>query len=61
MLACITVNWAFGNLCLKPVSQKLRKTAFVLTVIADLGLLVFYKYTDFVVINLNRLLPVDIP
>jgi D-alanyl-lipoteichoic acid acyltransferase DltB (MBOAT superfamily) len=61
MLACIAVNWAFGNLCLKQVGEKQRKTAFILTLIADLGLLAFYKYTDFIVINLNRLLPFDIP
>jgi D-alanyl-lipoteichoic acid acyltransferase DltB (MBOAT superfamily) len=70
MLACIWINWAFGYLCLYLNGQtvifgmqvdKIRKLAFLLTVTADLGLLALFKYTKFLLTNLNRLLPTDIP
>jgi alginate O-acetyltransferase complex protein AlgI len=38
----------------------IRKTAFVLTVAADLGLLAVIKYAAFGITNLNRLLPLDL-
>lgn len=69
MLACIVINWAFGYLCLYTDRQattwgissvKLRKLAFVLTIVADFGLLAYYKYANFLVVNINRILPIEI-
>jgi alginate O-acetyltransferase complex protein AlgI len=69
MLACILINWGFGFLCIIFEEQtvicgietgKLRKLAFLLTITADLGLLAYYKYASFVVLNINRLLPLEI-
>ncbi len=72
MLLCIGINWSYGYLCLTLDSQadrqtafggmnpaKLRKAAFVMTIIMDLGLLAFYKYTAFAISNMNRLLSAD--
>jgi len=64
MLVCILINWGFGCFCLYSDGQtavfgietkKLRKLAFLLTVAADLGLLAYYKYASFAVLNINRL------
>lgn len=68
MLACIGVNWAFGYLCIYIDGQayawginstKLRKLSFLLTIISDLGLLAYYKYVAFIVVNINRLSPIE--
>ncbi|MCL2019258.1 MAG: MBOAT family protein [Oscillospiraceae bacterium] len=69
MLACIIVNWWFGVICAATdrneticgmKSVKFRKLAFSLTVIADLGLLAYYKYAAFVIANINRVLPFEL-
>jgi len=70
MLACIFINWGFGYLCIKArrdgskpgnTAEKLIKPALILTVAADLGLLVVFKYATFFTTNINRVLPMDIP
>ena len=70
MLALIVINWGFGYLCLivrgdetRPGkgSQRLIKPALILTLIANVGLLVVFKYADFITINANQILPFEIP
>ena len=70
MIACIFVNWCFGYLCLRVRGDStkpgngavwLLKPAMILTVAADLGLLLVFKYASFITVNLNYLLPVPLP
>ena len=73
MLACIVFNWGFGYLCLRArgdggdgskfgkAAEKLLKPALILTIAADLGLLIVFKYATFITTNINNMLPVDIP
>jgi len=70
MLALILLNWGFGYLCIhvrgdgtKPGSgsEGLLKAAMIFTVAADLGLLAVFKYAAFFTVNINRLLPVELP
>jgi len=42
-------------------ANNLLRIAMVLTVAADLGLLIVFKYATFFTININRLLPFDMP
>jgi len=69
MLACIAVNWGFGYLCLKVRgdgsypgngNESILKLVMILTVAADLGLLLVFKYAAFFTVNINRLLPIDL-
>jgi len=71
MIACIFVNWGFGYLCIrargdgtKPGNAsliKLLKPVMILTVAADLGLLLIFKYAAFFTENINYLLPAPLP
>jgi len=70
MLACIFVNWVFGHLCIKVRGdgsnpgngkEKLLKPAMILTVAADLGLLLVFKYAAFFTFNINQLFRIDLP
>ena len=65
MIACIFVNWCFGRLCLfvrgdgtrpEKNAKWLLKAAMIITVAADLGLLVVFKYAGFITGNINRFL-----
>ena len=51
MMFSIAVNYFFGLLMEKKSGKK--KLWLVISVIVDLGLLCFFKYTDFVIENLN--------
>ena len=70
MLALIVLNWGFGYLCIivrgdgtKPkwAQTSVLKPALIITLVANLGLLVVFKYADFIAINANRFLPIDMP
>lgn len=57
MIAAAAVNWGFGLLI-----EKRRKRVFlVLALVLDLGCLAVFKYTGFVVENLNALFGASIP
>ena len=57
MLASITINYIFGLLIERSQAQgKTGKAALVAGVFANLALLGFFKYANFVVANLNALL-----
>ena len=54
MIFSILVNYAFGRLMDKYRENKKRlKLMLVLSVVIDLGLLSVFKYTDFIITNLN--------
>ena len=56
MLASIAANWLFGMLCVRKGVRKSGRGWLALSVVFNLGLLVGYKYTGFIVENLNALL-----
>ena len=53
LLVSIIVNYLFGLLVDKMDGKSSRKTIFIVAVIFNLGLLVFFKYTHFILENLN--------
>lgn len=61
MMFSIAVNYGFGLLLDKyRENRRLSKLLLTLSVIVDIGLLCVFKYTDFVITNLNRALNADI-
>lgn len=62
MVASISINWLFGILieCCLPRSIP-RKLCLVADLIANLGLLFFFKYEGFLAANLNAALGTSIP
>ncbi|MCQ2420468.1 MAG: MBOAT family protein [Clostridia bacterium] len=57
MIAMALVNWCFGML----LGRKRRRLLLVLAVIFDLGCLAVFKYTGFLVENLNAVCRLNIP
>ncbi len=55
LLASITLNWAFGMLIAKFDAHK--KLFLVLDIIANLGLLGYYKYTNFFFDTVRKVIP----
>lgn len=54
MIFSIIINYVFGLLMDKHrANEKRLKLLLVLSVVIDLGLLSFFKYTDFIITNLN--------
>lgn len=53
LLLSITVNYGFGLLIDKTDGKTYKKTIFILAVAFNLGLLVYFKYTHFILDNLN--------
>lgn len=63
MMASIVVNYLLG-LCVHFTLEKktfIRRIFLILTVLANLGLLFYYKYFDFAVSNLNQLFHISLP
>ncbi len=63
MMTSIVVNYLLG-LAIHFTSEKkliVRRLLLVFTVLANLGLLFYYKYFDFTVVNLNRVFHLSIP
>lgn len=63
MMASIVVNYALGIVIDLTKDQKLfiRRLVLIITVVANLGLLFYYKYFDFTISNLNKLFHLSIP
>lgn len=61
MIFSILVNYGFGFLLIKNLSHKTRKILIYLGIIFNLALLGFYKYTDFLIGNINYFLHDSIP
>lgn len=56
MLFSITINYLLALFVASKHSQKQRKIFFILAILINLGLLIFFKYANFFVNNLNILL-----
>ena len=56
MLVSIIVNYILGRV----IGKNHNRLLFVLGIIFNVGLLFFYKYSDFLIINLNRLFNLNI-
>ncbi len=62
ILASIAVNYALGRVLFAAAGHRnLQKTALLLGIVFNLGLLGYYKYADFFITNLNALFRTDIP
>lgn len=61
MIFSITINYMFGLLVDKSTRPVLQKTVLILSVIANLGILIIFKYSSFIIINLNTLLSTNLP
>lgn len=60
MMFSILTNYIFGRLMYKNRENRRRlKLMLVLSVVIDLGLLGFFKYTDFIITNLNAAFSTD--
>ena len=61
MMFSIAINYAFGLLLDRNRKNvRLSKALLALSVVIDIGLLCVFKYTDFVITNLNRAFNADI-
>ena len=57
-LLSVIINYISGLLLIR--CDEWRKTVFVITVILDLGMLAVFKYTDFVISNINSIFSASI-
>ncbi|MDD5923943.1 MAG: MBOAT family protein [Clostridia bacterium] len=57
----ILLGWVFGLLIEKANKTKLRKVFLCFSVLVNLGLLVYFKYTDFFIMNFNKVFGLSIP
>lgn len=56
MIISMTINWAGGVLISKYEQVGLRRTILTLVLVADLGILCFFKYEGFLAENINALI-----
>ena len=61
LIGSILVNFLFGLLIDKWRGTKLAKLPVAMALVFSLGLLCLFKYSGFIVENLNAVLPVDLP
>ena len=59
ILLSIVGNYLFTRLMVRTGSDKLRRAEMVLAVILNLGVLFYYKYFDFFLTNVNRIVGTD--
>ncbi|MCP4348029.1 MAG: MBOAT family protein [Desulfobacterales bacterium] len=57
MLVSISMNYFFGLLINKQRTENIRKFVLLLAVAANLSLIGYFKYADFIIENLNAILP----
>lgn len=61
IVASILVNYFFGKLIAKQETSFKRKFLFVFNIILNLGLLCYFKYTDFLISTINTVADTGIP
>ena len=61
LLGSVTVNYFCGLLIEQYRDTKYSKVGVIISLVVSLGALAIFKYTDFIVENLNSVLPFDIP
>ena len=59
MLLTIIINY-WGAVAIASI-QKFRKLCLIVTIIVDLSFLIYFKYFNFLIDNLNRIVFVDVP
>lgn len=60
MLFSVILNYCAGLLLQKTAGQKRGKFVLVVSILLNLAALVFFKYTDFFILNINKLFSLDI-
>ena len=55
LLLSILINYIGGLVIGKSESKSIKKISLILTIIVDVGLLFYFKYTDFFISNINNL------
>jgi alginate O-acetyltransferase complex protein AlgI len=60
MLFSVILNYCAGLLLQKTAGQKRGKFVLVVSILLNLAALVFFKYADFFIININKLFSLDI-
>ena len=55
LLLSILINYIGGLVIGKSESKSIKKISLILTIIIDVGLLFYFKYTDFFISNINSL------
>ena len=55
LLLSIIINYIGGLVIGKSESKSIKKISLILTIIIDVGLLFYFKYTDFFISNINSL------
>ncbi len=61
VIASIVFNFLFGKLIDHQEKQSHRKAYFIVSVLVNLGLLAYFKYTDFIINSVNAVANTDIP
>lgn len=61
MLLSILINYSFGIIIIRNMDKKVKKAALVLSIILNLGLLGYFKYSDFVIDTANQCFGSAIP
>jgi alginate O-acetyltransferase complex protein AlgI len=62
IIGSILFNYAFGGLLATGEhGTRLKKTTLVVAIAGNLGLLAYFKYTDFFIANINRLPGLNVP
>ena len=61
MILAIVMGYVFGLLIAKSRSQKQRKVFLVLAVAGSLGMLGYFKYSDFFIANFNAVTGLNVP
>ena len=59
ILVSIVINYGFTRLMEKTQQQNLRKLEMILAVLLNIGVLFYFKYFDFFLMNMNRLFRTD--
>lgn len=56
LLLSILINYIIAILMNKAKTIKKRKLAFIISILFNIGILVFFKYSNFIILNINKLL-----
>ncbi len=55
LIICILINYLIGILINKCKSSKLKKVLFAFGILANIGILIYFKYYNFFALNINNI------
>lgn len=55
LIICILINYLIGILINKCKSSKLKKVLFAFGILANIGILIYFKYYNFFALNINKI------